>query len=304
MIQFATQTFDLEQQISRLGINTVLVASVILIACTLVAALLKNHYPKLKLPLFVVMAGTLVVSTAILFGSTIYLNIKAESGGPVHWHSDIEFWACGAELELRDPEGLLSNKIGTSTYHEHDDKRIHLEGVVVTKSEDASLGKFMQVTGGYIKDGALGLPLNQAPDGWFASGEKNDGDQQPADAYLRLRDFIATTDTGAFIGLQNGKACGFEPAELQTFVYTFNKDSQTYTQEKLADPAAYVMRDESVVPPGDCVIVEFDIPKDRTDKLCEQYGVRDAKRCVEFGVQSYDPELCNIHEVTRTEDIF
>ena len=71
-------------------------------------------------------ALTLTLSTGILIGSTIYLNTNSDSGGPVHWHADIEFWACGNEIELRDPTGF-SNKIGTGTLHEHDDHRIHLD---------------------------------------------------------------------------------------------------------------------------------------------------------------------------------
>jgi hypothetical protein len=303
-MQFAVQTVGLENQITSLGINTVLIASIILVVCTVLAMLLKNRIPALKLPLFLVMAVTLVMSAAILFGSTVYLNVKAESGGPVHWHSDIEFWACGAEMELQDPSGLFSNKIGTATYHEHNDKRIHLEGVVVRKSEDASLEKFMQVTGGYIHDSSIGIPLNQSAGEWFATGEKLDGDQQPSDAYQRLRSYVSIGEEGSMLQLNNGQTCGNTPAEIQVFVYSYDKSANTYAQRKLADPSAYIMRNESVVPPGDCVIVEFDRIKERTDKLCEQYGVRDSRRCVEFGVKSYDPSLCNITEVVSPEETF
>lgn len=287
---------DLEQDITRLGMRTVLYASIVLFVCVAIALLAKGRLGKLKLPLFLIMAITLVGSTLLLFGSTIYLNTKSESGGPVHWHSDIEFWACGSELELRDPHGFLSNKIGTATYHEHNDKRIHLEGVVVRKAEDASLKKFMRVTGGFVTSDAIGVPLNEDSGEWLTQGDRLDGDSQDTNAQ-DLTQFVKNDDEGPVMELVNGQRCGSEKAELQTFVYSYNKDDETYSQKKLDDPSDYLLRDESVVPPGDCVIVEFDKPKDKTTKLCRQYGVRDQKRCTEFGVKAYDPELCNIREV-------
>lgn len=302
---FAESVVDLEQQITQLGTNTVKIAALILIGCTIIAALLKNNYAKLKLPLFVIMAGTLVISTIVLFGGTIYLNTESESGGPVHWHSEIEFWACGTELELRDPTGRFSNKIGTATYHEHNDKHIHLEGVVVKKSEDASLEKFMRVTGGSIQNKALIVPVNQASNAQFANDEQTDGDHQDvsSEAIKDLAKFSKSSGDNSVMEFIDGQTCKGQPAEVQTFVYSYNKKDKTYSQRKLGNPANYVMSSESSLgPPSDCVIVEFDSPKDRTDKLCEQYGVKDKERCTQFGVKTYDPEFCNIREVTNTGD--
>lgn len=282
--------------------KTVVYATIVLVIATVLAALLKDKSPKLKLPLFIIMAVTLIGSTLTLFGSTIYLNTKSESKGPVHWHTDLEFWACGTELELRNPNGFLSNKIGTATYHEHNDKRIHLEGVVVRKSEDASLEKFMRVTDGYIQKDSIGVPLNESADEWFAEGDKTDGDPQSFDHADQLKSYVKEGDKGKVMQLTNGQNCGDERAELQVFVYRYNKEDKTYSQTKLANGPGYVLRDESVVPPGDCLIVEFDSPKVQTDKLCRQYGVRDVERCVSFGVKEYTPELCNIKDVSAGGD--
>jgi hypothetical protein len=58
------------------------------------------------------------------------------------------------------------------------------------------------------------------------------------------------------------------------------------------------MKDEPNVPPGDCIIIEYDVLKSRTDKLCKQYGVRDTKRCEAFGVPSNKKaKVCNIEEI-------
>ncbi len=299
MLHHFAETVDLEQQITSLGMKTVMIAGLVLLGCTIIAALLKNHYAKLKLPLFIMMAGTLIISTVILFGSTIYLNTKAESGGPVHWHSEIEFWACGTELELRDPTGTLSNKIGTATYHEHNDKHIHLEGVVVKRSHDASLGKFMDVVGGSISDQSVSIPLNADPSTWFANEASDtlDGDKQGRTDPGSFSDYVKSDGKGTVLQLINGRQCNDRPAELQVFAYKFDKESKTYTQTKVNNPADYVIRDESSLgPPSDCVIVEFDVRKAATDKLCRQYGIRDERRCTEFGVEKFTPELCNIRQ--------
>lgn len=299
---------DLEQQITELAIRTVVTASIALIVLVLIAAATKDKLPILKLPLFILIAFAMIGTTVILFGSTIYLNMKSESGGPVHWHSEIEFWSCGAELNLRDPVGFLSNKIGTATYHEHNDKHIHLEGVVVQKSHDASLGKFMEVTGGYINQGAVAIPLNNDQETWFATDSQIDGDKQRTENFglaTNEGQWITHDDKGAVLALRNGEYCSGSheaPAELQVFVYSYDKATKTYAQRKMENPAEYVLREESALgPPADCVIVEYDTPKARTDKLCQQYGVKDADRCTEFGVKEYDGELCNIREVRSSE---
>lgn len=291
---------DLEQQIAFLSKSVVAGAAVLLVILVIASILLRDRVPKLKSALFASLATVLVAPTIFLAVSTVYLNLKSESGGPVHWHAEIEFWACGTELELRDPTGFLSNKIGTSTYHEHNDKHIHLEGVVVRKSEDASLGKFMRVTDGSLSSTGMDVPLNEDKSTWIAQGDKRDGDPQGDLTTAELEnEFITHTPKGPVAALKNNKSCGGQPAELQTFLFTFDKESNTYSQRKLEDPAKHVIRDESSLgPPSDCIVFDFDTPKDRTERLCEQYGVRDAKRCSEFGVKDPNPELCNIKEVT------
>lgn len=302
---------DLEQQIASLATKTVAYAAVALVVLVVLAVIVNRQSEKLqrylKLPLFVMIAFTMLGSTLLLAGSTIYLNVKSDSGGPVHWHSGIEFWACGTELNLRDPSGLLSNKVGSPTYHEHNDKYMHLEGVVVERDYDASLEKFMSVTGGYVTDQSVGIPLSEDAAAWELMHDQKDGDQVRFTDGASIEEItangqrISDTADGPVLQLKNGDDCGSVPdAELQVFVYSYDKASETYSQRKLENPGAYIMRDESALgPPGDCVIVEFDTPKAATDKLCEQYGIKDSERCTEFGVEAYDPGLCNLREVSR-----
>lgn len=296
--KLASGTSDIEATINSLSIQTVLVASLVLVVLLgLSSQVVKSQkFAIFKVPLFIAIASTVVLPSLLLMGSTIYVNTISESKGPVHWHTDIEFWVCGQEIELRNPTGFLSNKIGTSTYHEHDDKRIHLEGVVIEKEYDASLAKFMDVTGGSITNTSLVIPTEESIFENDVDGDVVGGTEETVRNYLSKE-----TEVLSKISVQNGQVCDNEqPAEVQAFLFRFSKDDNTYGQTKLENPGSYVMRDESIVPPGDCLIVEFDTPKNRTDRLCKQYGVRDSTRCTEFGVKTYNPELCSITQTTES----
>ena len=286
---------DLEATTSNLSYNSVLIGSAVLIILLIVSALVRDRVPKLKTSIIV---NTLVV-TLLLIGSTIYLNTQSVSGGPVHWHADFEIWACGQELELRDPTAFLSNKIGTATFHEHDDRRIHLEGVVV-EERDASLGKFFHVIDGGLTSNSLILPLNNASldeergtDSYFE--DETSGEADPAErAYLIDKYFNTRADRdqkdNTFASFINGQTCSDgQQAQVQVFAYSLLEDADgnyieqnidgktrtVYTQAKLENPVEFLINSESVVPPGDCLIVEFDEPKDFTDKRCLQFEVQD-----------------------------
>ena len=145
---------------------------------------------------------------------------------------------CGNKIDLEDPTGF-SNKIGTSTLHEHNDFRIHLEGVVV-EEEDQSLGKFFHVIGGNISKDSLSAPT-----------------------------------TNGMLTVKNGDLCpDGTSGTLNVFVYrTVNK---TYVQQKVNDPASYIYAPESQVPSGDCIIIEYGPEKNSTDKLCTSYQVAES----------------------------
>lgn len=287
---------DLESDITRLAFRTVMGAAAALVVLTIIAVIINDRVPKLKMPVFVLIVITMLGSTFTLIGSTVYLNVKSESGGPIHWHADFEFWACGNEMELRDPTGFLSNKIGTSVLHEHNDHRIHLEGVAVEKEIDASLGKFMHVIGGAVTEDALVMPLNADPA--FTFEDEVDGDGASSTNPQYVDDYIMQDGlNGRVAYFQDGQTCGGQEADMQVFVYNYDSDSKTYEQTKLDNPRDYVITEDPNVPPGDCIIFEFDVQKDKTDKLCEQYGIRDIDRCDQFGVAEDQRAICEITQV-------
>lgn len=224
----------LEEQLALYSFLVTGFGIALLFGFSLLALLIKHPSAFIKRILFGSILIVTIFPTVYLAGSTIYLNSISESHGPVHWHADFEIWACGEEINLRDPRGF-SNKIGTATLHEHNDNRIHLEGVVI-KPTDASLGKFFAVLGGSLTRDTLQVPV--------------------ADRMLSL---------------VSGMSCGRGTmGYLQVFVY--KTDTAGYfRQEKLADPSTYIISPYSNVPSGDCIIVDVDKPKERTDKLCVSY---------------------------------
>ncbi|MEM6998050.1 MAG: hypothetical protein AAF413_04030 [Patescibacteria group bacterium] len=309
---------DLEGTLTGIGLRTVGIAAIVLVVLLIIAANTKDRYPKSKLPLFSLITGVITLSTLYLFVSTIYLNVVSDTGGPIHWHAEIEYWACDAELEVKDPYKFASNKIGSPVLHEHNDKWIHHEGVVVSIKDDATIGHFMETIGGSLSATRFTLPVN---DDQLIEND-TDGDQTSDEHVAELQTRVRKTDQDiSIIEIDNSQGCGEENAEVQVYVYQFNKDNDTYKQIKLEpgielvqrtkdDPnaltelesaAAYIYADESQLPPGDCIIVEYGPRRAFTDKLCSQYGLKDVDRCVEFGVSEFNEKLCNIRDVTDYE---
>jgi hypothetical protein len=287
---------DLETTINNLALTVTTVGAILVVVLLLLAIVIQKRVPKLKLPLFVAIVVVVLGTTVTIGGGTIYLNLNSATGGPVHWHADVEVWACGNELEFRDPTGL-SNKIGTATYHEHNDKRIHLEGVPTSLPYDYSMGKFMNVIGGELTNDTLTVPLNNSK--YFEnSHEEQDGDGPGAPNAAELDNFIRTTNDGKIATFTNGEACNGEPSQVQMFAYHYNEGDKTYKQTKITDLANFSPAQEANVLPGDCVIMEFSPLKERTDKLCKQYGVHDEIRCESFGVpHNQRASVCDSKEV-------
>lgn len=236
-------------------INFTLATVAILFALTILAVILskvgrKTLYPHeaeiveendnalWKTVLFITMVLVILANSAYLVGSTLYVNAKSVTGGPVHWHADFEVWDCGREIELIDPTPP-SNKVGSPLLHEHNDKEIHVEEAVFDW-EDISLGAFFRVVGGELHSDYLKMPTNEG-----------------------------------MVERRNNEACpdGFS-GMLQIFLYK----AGSFEQQILADPENYLMTPEQKVPPGDCLIIEFGPPKEKTEHLCQSYQIAKEKQ--------------------------
>lgn len=122
---------------------------------------LKNKDKKI---IFALMSIPIVLTTLYLVGVTFLLNSISATNGPVHWHADIEVWACGDKYHFTHSTGL-DNKVGEPLMHLHDDDRIHAEGVVV-KMEDVELGSFFGAVGGSFHANSLEMPAMQGMKKW------------------------------------------------------------------------------------------------------------------------------------------
>ena len=72
---------------------------------------------------------------------------------------------------------------------------------------------------------------------------------------------------------------GEKGGKLQAFLLkvenpsALKKDEFIFEQTKLENFENYILSPYAYVPPGDCIIIEFDVEKDKTDKICESYTV-------------------------------
>ena len=234
------ETIDLEQYIRSTSSNYIMIASIIVGVLILFAIYNKDKSEKTKIFLFLGIIIPIVLATIYSAGSTIYLNIISETQGPVHWHADFEIWDCGQKIDLINPTGF-SNRVGNPVFHEHGDDRIHVEGVVVEK-KDVDLHSFFEVVGGIINDDYLYFPID--------------------DGYVEI---------------SNEDLCNGQEGKLQMFLYkVVNPDDNKnwiFEQQKLENFEDYVLSPYSQIPPGDCIIIEFDAEKESTERICSSYEV-------------------------------
>jgi hypothetical protein len=234
----------LDAQLTASVVDVVTIATIILVLFIFISFIRKNISETEKYILFFGIAISVIIATFYSAGATIYLNTISETNGPVHWHADFEIWHCGEFIGLAEPAGL-SNRIGTPVYHEHNDNRVHVEGVVIDY-DDVDLETFFTVIGGDMGTDYLTVP----------------------------------TDDG-MVTMKNSGQCDGEPADLQVFLYRIvNADATRntgflYEQTKLStdEYEDYVLAPYAYVPPGDCVIIEFGPEKESTENICETYTV-------------------------------
>ncbi len=238
------QKADIGEQLKSSSTTYITIASIIALILVLFSIYEKDKSEKMKRFLFLGIAIPIIIATAYSAGSTIYLNLASHTKGPVHWHADFEVWNCGQKIDLIDPTGM-SNRVGTPVFHEHGDDRIHVEGVVVDE-KDVDLHNFFEFVGGIINEDYLYVPTNKG-----------------------------------YTEISNDGICNGQQGKLQVFLYKIENPDDTknwiYEQQKLENFEDYILSPYSNVPPGDCIIIEFDAEKEKTDKICESYRVAMAR---------------------------
>lgn len=108
-------------------------------------------------------------------GAFVHQSQTSWSGGEIHWHADFEVIVGNGEyqqLNLIDPGKFceetshesttmctLNDRTGSTKYHEHNDDRIHLEGIFKDR-EDATLAAFFDTFNGELSDSRIVFPTN------------------------------------------------------------------------------------------------------------------------------------------------
>ncbi|MBY6293975.1 hypothetical protein GLU60_01145 [Nanohaloarchaea archaeon H01] len=118
----------------------------------------------------------LLIPSFYAAGAFVHQSQTSWSGGEIHWHADFEVIVQeGGEyrqLDLIDPGQFcktttheselmceLNDRTGSTKYHEHNDDRIHLEGIFKER-EDATLAAFFETFDGELSDERLIFPTN------------------------------------------------------------------------------------------------------------------------------------------------
>ncbi|MBI2136520.1 hypothetical protein HYU06_05605 [Candidatus Woesearchaeota archaeon] len=217
---------------TSLSLNLVYAASIISALALFWYFTLKNPHQFHKRIVFDVVAVVVVIATLFMISSTLYLNFASPTKGPVHWHADYEIMLCDQHYELAEPKGML-NRVGTNTMHEHNDNRIHIEGVPRTL-EEVALGEFFE----------------------------------KVDSHLAMEEFSMHSNKGE-ITVKNGQMCNGKAAALSVFVEKqFGRERKW---SKLENAVEYVISPYGTVPPGDRLKIIFS-EKTEQELLAELNG--------------------------------
>lgn len=283
----------LEPLMQGISVDSVVIGSALLIGLVF---FLVHHKFELKPIFFYALGAVMLVVTSVLLLSTSILQIQSGTAGAAHTQAEIEFWFCGTEVRP------LTHKLSGNRRLSQDAKRVYVSGFTPADDDAGSLRGYVAALGGELQDESLRIPLAAQEDGWTMSEQLRDGDPQgDLDTRFMQRFMIRPSPDSpeeTLLDITNGQRCPrSSETELQVFVYSANSDANTYQQHKLDSPSHYLFSPRRSLPPGDCVIVEFDEPKDQTDKLCPSYGMRDSQRCLTFGVQQLEGGYCSYEQV-------
>ncbi len=231
---YPSEDFFSVEGIHHISVQFAVFGFLLLLLLMMFAFLVKSPYGKKFI--FSSMVFVIVVPSLFFVTSTVYINVISDTGGPVHWHTDFRIFACGEELPPPEPKHRLSNKTGTPVLHQHEDKRVHVEGVLIDML-DASFQNFVRVQGGELTTDTFKVPTGEG------YREFTNGDKCP-----------------------DGK-----PGEWNVFIYSTNVEDNTVSKAVLEDYINYVPAPYIEVPPGDCLIFEFGPRQTDTDKICNFY---------------------------------
>ncbi|MDY6761578.1 MAG: hypothetical protein SVY41_00855 [Candidatus Nanohaloarchaea archaeon] len=150
-----------------------------LAAATIAALFLKDRVEERgKRVLMTVILLLVLLPTVYAAGAWMHGVFTSWSAGEVHYHADYEVVVEDGQgeyhqLDLIDPGEFcqrtqhestymckLNDRVGATEYHEHNDRRIHLEGTFKQKN-DASIAAFFDTFGGELSNDRLVYPTDE-----------------------------------------------------------------------------------------------------------------------------------------------
>ncbi len=157
-----------------------IIGGTIALAVLTVVALVKEDVlsDRGKTILMVGFLFAVLVPSVYVTGAYIHQVATSWSDGEIHWHADYEVVVQNEtdgyeQLDLIDPSRFceetthessymcrLSDRTGAVEFHEHDDRRIHLEGTFRDR-EEATLQAFFRTFGGSLANNYLKYPTNE-----------------------------------------------------------------------------------------------------------------------------------------------
>lgn len=178
-------------------------------------------------------------TSKILFFTTLILVVLAGivvyKKTNIYINQPVYYFADFAIFSCGDKQHELTAPKGLTESNGYQDRRNNFEGLGV-EPKDVNLGNYFKVLGGWIDKYSFSFP----------------------------------SENGQLIFTENGSCDGQNPNKLQVFVYKVAGGK--ITQSKLEDPSIYTISPYPQVPPGDCIIIELDKIKDKTDKVCKSYS--------------------------------
>lgn len=247
---------------------------------------IRNQHEWLVRPMFITAISFAGGAAAVFALATGFLTLKAPGHQAASWQAGISFWSCGEQLTVQKPPKGMSTHIGTTPYfYDGNTQTLHYEGLPKSAQPDANVSSFLEAMGGSLTSRSFSLPI----------------DTQSIQFNTLNSQLISTDQNGkSAINVANGKSCkdSNDQAAVQVFAFTINRFNNTYKQEKVTNPEQLVIGQESDPHLAQCIIIEFDTPKAKTEHLCQSYGERDDLRCTQYGVPVNKQGGCTLHEVS------
>lgn len=257
---------SLSNRLTDINLEILLIAGGLLIFLGLVSELLVNRKQKTKFFLFTSMSLVVGLPSLFLWGSSLFLNVFSDSGGKVSWRAGLEVWACGIHIKPKPQPTWV------------DGSTLVFEDIYFNLSKELSLTNVLANNGAKIGGGNLRLAVDQNAINQLGPQERS-----------LIDDKLSLVDGQLEINLRSGQNCQQIPSELQIFVYQADENGQGYQQTKLtpgvkinqpisrletearelSQEQDYVYTPAESMPPGDCLIIELDVPKESTNKVCK-----------------------------------